>query len=72
MQAIRQVVKTEELKKLCDIPEGFSSEIVEVIIFPIFPKNSNRTHFNAEHFFRASQLKNVAQVLESMRNEWDD
>jgi hypothetical protein len=71
MQAIRQIVETEELRKLCDIPEGFSAETVEVIIFPIFPKNSGKVHFNADHFFRASKLKNVAQMLESMRDEWE-
>jgi len=72
MQVIRQIVETAELRKLCDIPEGFSSEMVEVVIFPIFPKSSGKVHFNAEHFFRANQLKNVAQMLESMRNEWED
>lgn len=70
MQAIRQIIETKQLKGLIDLPEGFSSEKVEVIILPVLPDRTGNTHFNPEQFFGISQLENVDLQLEAMRNEW--
>lgn len=71
MQAIRQIVETQKLKTLIDIPEGFSSGKVEIIIFPVSAAISEEKKFNPEQFFAVSHLKNVDQLLEEMRNEWE-
>ena len=70
MQAIRQIIETKKLKDLIDIPDDFSSEIVEIIIFPVLPSNAEKTNFTPEHFFGVSQLENIDQLLETMRDEW--
>lgn len=46
MQAIRQIIDTQKLKNLIDIPEGFSSEKVEVIVFPVLTTEKEKTQRN--------------------------
>jgi hypothetical protein len=70
MQALRQIIETKKLKGLIDVPENFSSEKVEIIILPVLADNLETIHFNPEQFFGVSQLDNVDQQLEAMRNEW--
>ena len=55
MQAIRQIIETQKLKSLIDIPDDFSSEKVEIIIFPILSEQKTETPFNPEQFFGSSQ-----------------
>lgn len=69
MQAIRQVIDVQKLKGLIDIPDDFSCEQVEIIIFPIV--SETKTPFNPEQFFGSSQLEQVDLLLETMRNEWE-
>ena len=71
MQAIRQIIETQKLKTLCNIPDNFSSEQVEIIIFPVFPEKTETKPFNPDQFFGISQLKNTEQLLKDMRNEWE-
>ena len=37
MQVIRQIIETKKLKSLIDVPDDFSSETVEIIVFPVLP-----------------------------------
>lgn len=69
MQAIRQIIDTKKLKGLIDIPDDFSCEQVEIIIFPVLAEP--KTSFNPEQFFGSSQLEQVDLLLETMRNEWE-
>ena len=71
MQAIRQIIETQKLKTLCNIPDDFSSETVEIIIFPVFTEKTKKQPFNPEQFFGISHLKNTEQLLKDMRNEWE-
>ncbi|MDO9423998.1 MAG: hypothetical protein Q7T40_07390 [Methylobacter sp.] len=71
MQAIRQIVETKKLKNLIDIPDDFSSETVEIIVFPILPVDTEKTRLNPEQFFGVSHLEHVDQLLETMRDEWE-
>jgi len=71
MQAIRQIIETKKLKDLIDIPDDFSSEKVEIIIFPVLPTDTETTNFKPEQFFGASKLEHIDQLLESMRDEWE-
>ena len=71
MQAIRQIIETKKLKDLIDIPDDFSSEKVEIIIFPVLPADTEKTNFKPEQFFGVSQLDHVDQLLASMRDEWE-
>jgi hypothetical protein len=71
MQAIRQIVETKKLKDLIDIPDDFSSETVEVIVFPVLPVDTKKSHLNPEQFFGVSHLEHVDQLLEAMRDEWE-
>ena len=71
MQAIRQIIETKKLKDLIDIPDDFSSENVEIIIFPVLPSDAEKPNFKPEQFFGVSQLEHIDQLLESMRDEWE-
>jgi len=71
MQAIRQIIETKKLKGLIDIPDGFSSEKVEVIVFPVSPADTEKTGFKPEQFFGASQLEHIDQLLKTLRDEWE-
>ena len=71
MQAIRQIVETKKLKDLVDIPDDFSSETVEVIIFPILSADTEKNQLNPEQFFGVSHFEHVDQLLETMRDEWE-
>ncbi len=71
MQAIRQIIETKKLKDLIDIPDDFSSEKVEIIIFPVLPADTEKTNFKPEQFFGASQLEHIDQLLETTRDEWE-
>ena len=71
MQAIRQIIETKKLKDLIDIPDDFSSEKVEIIIFPVLPADTGKTDFKPEQFFGVSQLEHIDQLLETMRDEWE-
>ncbi|MFZ2726102.1 MAG: hypothetical protein WAX77_07635 [Methylococcaceae bacterium] len=71
MQAIRQIIDTQKLKGLIDIPDDFSCEQVEIIIFPVLSETKTKTPFNPEQFFGSSQLEQVDLLLETMRNEWE-
>ena len=71
MQAIRQIIETKKLKDLIDIPDDFSSETVEVIVFPVLPIDSEKNNFKPEQFFGISQLEHVDQLLETLRDEWE-
>ena len=71
MQAIRQIIETQKLKTLCNIPDDFSSDKVEIIIFPVFPEQDKKQLFNPEQFFGVSHIKNTGQLLKDMRNEWE-
>ncbi|MDD2659287.1 MAG: hypothetical protein PHY54_06330 [Methylococcales bacterium] len=59
MQAIRQIIETKKLKYLIDIPDDFSSEKVEIIIFPVLPADTEKTNFKPERFFGVSQLEHI-------------
>lgn len=72
MQAIRQIIETQTLKNLIHIPDGFSSEKVEIIIFPVLPEKTDNSAFHPEQFFGISRLKNTAQLLAEMRDEWEN
>jgi len=72
MQAIRQIVETKKLKDLIDIPDDFSSEKVEIIIFPVLPADTEKTNFKSEQFVGVSQLEHVDQLFASMRDEWEN
>lgn len=71
MQAIRQIVETKKLKDLIDIPDDFSSETVEVIVFPMLSADTEKKQLNPEQFFGVSHLENVDQLLVAMRDEWE-
>jgi hypothetical protein len=71
MQAIRQIVETKKLKDLIDIPDDFSSETVEIIVFPMLSADTEKNHLNPEQFFGVSHFEHVDQLLESMRDEWE-
>jgi hypothetical protein len=69
MQAIRQIIETKKLKSLIDIPDDFSSETVEIIVFPVLPINTEKNNFKPEQFFGISPLENVDQLFERLRDE---
>jgi hypothetical protein len=71
MQAIRQIVETKKLKDLIDIPDDFSSETVEIIVFPMLSAETEKKHLNPEQFFGISHLEHIDQLLKSMRDEWE-
>ena len=71
MQAIRQIIETKKLKSLIDIPDDFSSETVEIIVFPVLPIDNEKNNFKPEQFFGISQLEHVDQLLETLRDEWE-
>jgi hypothetical protein len=71
MQAIRQIVETKKLKDLIDIPDDFSSETVEIIVFPVLSADTEKKRLNPEQFFGISHLEHVDQLLETMRDEWE-
>jgi len=71
MQAIRQIIETKKLKSLIDIPDDFSSETVEIIVFPVLPVDTEKNNFNPEQFFAVSRLEHVDQLLETLRDEWE-
>ena len=71
MQAIRQIIETKKLKSLIDIPDDFSSETVEIIVFPVLPIDTEKNNFKPEQFFGISQLEHVDQLLETLRDEWE-
>jgi hypothetical protein len=71
MQAIRQIVETKKLKELIDIPDDFSSDTVEIIVFPMLPADTQQNRLNPEQFFGVSHFEHVDQLLETMRDEWE-
>ena len=71
MQAIRQIVETKKLQDLIDIPDDFSSETVEIIVFPMLSADTEKNQLNPEQFFGISHLENVDQLLVAMRDEWE-
>ena len=70
MQAIRQIVETKKLKDLIDIPDGFSSDTVEIIVFSMLSAETEKKQLNPEQFFGVSHIEHVDQLLETMRDEW--
>lgn len=71
MQAIRQIVETKKLKDLIDIPDDFSSDTVEIIVFPMLSTDTEKKQFNPEQFFGVSHIEHVDQLLKAMRDEWE-
>ncbi|MDO9049354.1 MAG: hypothetical protein Q7U66_16685 [Methylobacter sp.] len=71
MQAIRQIVETKKLKDLIDIPDDFSSETVEIIVFPMLSADTEKNQLNPEQFFGVSHIEHVDQLLVAMRDEWE-
>ena len=64
MQAIRQIIETNKQKDLIDIPDDFSSETVEIIVFPVSPIDAEKFNFKPKHFFCVSRLEHVEQLLD--------
>jgi hypothetical protein len=52
MQAIRQIVETKKLKDLIDIPDDFSSETVEIIVFPMLSADTEKKTVKPGTVFR--------------------
>jgi hypothetical protein len=42
---------------------------VEIIVFPVFPVDTEKNNFKPEQFFGVSQLEHVDQLLETLRDE---
>ena len=63
MQAIRQIVETKKLKDLIDIPDDFSSETVEIIVFPMLSAETEKKQLNPERFFGVSHFEDVDQLF---------
>ena len=62
MQAIRQIIETKKLKDLIEIPDDFSSETVEIIIFPVLPINSEKNNFKPEQFFWYQSIRTCRSI----------
>lgn len=56
MQAIRQIIETKKLKSLIDIPDDFSSETVEIIVFPVLPVDTEKKQLQARTVFWCQSL----------------
>jgi hypothetical protein len=50
MQAIRQIIETKKLDDLINIPDDFSSETVEIIVFPVLPVDTEKTTSSRNSF----------------------
>jgi hypothetical protein len=59
MQAKRQIFERKKLKALIDKPDDFSSEKVEIIIFPVLTADTEKINFPPEQFFGVSQLEPI-------------
>ena len=54
MQAIRQIIETKILKSLINIPDDFSSETVEIIVFPLLPVDAEKTTSSRNSFLASA------------------
>ncbi|WP_428357285.1 hypothetical protein [Methyloprofundus sp.] len=71
MQALRQIIDTQKLKGIIDIPDNFSFEKVEVLVLPVQEKISTDKKFNPDSFFSVSNFVDVEKQLNKIRDEWE-
>lgn len=72
MEVIRKIVDLDRLRTMIDIPQSFKHSKVEILILPIENKTKQETEsFDPEIFFGVSDIKNIDEAIQEMREEWD-
>ncbi len=72
MEALRRIVNLDNLRGMIDIPLTFTYKKVEILILPVeVQATENQKIFEPEDFYGISNIKNIEQTIETMRDEWD-
>jgi hypothetical protein len=72
MEALRRTVNLDNLRGMIDIPPTFNYKKVEILILPIQVQATEKKEvFEPEIFFGVSNIKNIEQAIQTIRDEWD-
>jgi hypothetical protein len=71
MEALRRIVNLDKLRPMINIPSTFNYKKVEILILPIEEKiqaTEKQEYFDPEKFFGVSNIENIEQAIQEMRN----
>lgn len=72
MEVIRKIVDLDILRSMIDIPKTFKCSKVEILILPVEDQPEQKAkRFNPKSFYGISNIKNIDQAIQQMRDEWD-
>ncbi len=72
MEVIRKIVDLDRLRTMIDIPQSFKHSKVEILILPVENKTKQETEsFDPDTFFGVSDIKNIDEAIQEMREEWN-
>jgi hypothetical protein len=71
MQAIREIINSNVLKNLFNLPPELRDRTVEVLILPADEQLPSRGTFKPEEYSGVLKLEDAAAAARSLREEWE-
>jgi len=72
MEFYREIINTDKINKIFNLPDFFKHRKVEMILLPILDNKSKITNkFDPNKFRGSLNLKNSQKEIEKIRNEWE-
>lgn len=72
MEVIRKIIELDRLKTMVEIPHNFNHSKVEILIMPFEEESSPPPmKFNPKEFFGVSNIENINQKIQEIRDEWN-
>ncbi len=71
MQAVREIINSNALKNLFNLPPGLRNRRVEVLILPADEQFSETDAFKPEEYSGVLKLKDATAAARSIRDEWE-
>jgi hypothetical protein len=72
MEVIRKIIEVDKLRSMIEIPYNFTHSKVEILIMPFEEDPSlPPPKFNPKEFFGVSNIKNIDQKIQEIRDEWE-
>jgi hypothetical protein len=71
MLAVREIINSNALKNVFNLPPGLRNRTVEVLILPVDEQLSSRPTFCPEEFAGVLKLDDAETAARSIRDEWE-
>jgi len=71
MQAVREIVNSNVLQNIFDLPKALRNRTVEVLILPISDQPTPTVTFKPEEYAGVLKLEDATATAQSIREEWD-